>query len=65
MRSTFTQAGGKCIKVRWGLPGQGKSGGLRLAIVVYCERRHVKICGAWKRRSDPSDAEFTEATKGA
>lgn len=65
MRSTFTQAGGKCLKVRWGLPGQGKSGGLRLAVVVYCERRHVKLCGAWRRNADPSDTEFAAATKGA
>ena len=64
MRSTFTASGGKCLKVRWGLPGGGKSGGLRLAVVVYCEQKHVKICGAWLRREDPSDADFDAATMG-
>ncbi len=59
-----TTAGGKCLKVRWGLPGHGKSGGLRLAVVAYCEERRVKIAGAWLRRDEPGDAEFSTATQG-
>ena len=65
MRSTLTDAGGKCLKVRWGVPGGGKSGGLRLAVVVYCRERCVKLCGAWKRIDDPSDVEFADAVRGA
>lgn len=61
MASSNTPRGGKCLKVRWGLPGSGKSGGLRLALVVYCEMREVKVVGAWTRRDDPSDAEFGSA----
>lgn len=53
--------GGKCLKVRWALPGSGKSGGLRLAVVVYCEERVVKIAGAWVRKDDPEDPEFNHA----
>ena len=28
---------GKLLKVRWLLPGSGKSGGLRFAVVAFCE----------------------------
>ena len=65
MPSTLTGKGGRCLKVRWGLPGKGKSGGLRLAIVVYCERKHVKLCGAWRRNTDPSDTDFESAISDA
>ncbi|MBK9386935.1 MAG: hypothetical protein IPN34_19140 [Planctomycetes bacterium] len=61
MSSQHTAAGGKCLKVRWGLSGSGKSGGLRLAIVVYCDARLVKLVGAWRRRADPGDDEFEDA----
>lgn len=64
MKSSQRAAGGKCLKVRWGVPGGGKSGGLRLAIVAYCAEKRVTIAGAWNRIADPSDAEFEEATQG-
>lgn len=35
MRASNTQAGGRCLKVRWAVRGGGKSGGFRLAIVAY------------------------------
>lgn len=57
--------GGKCLKIRWLLPGGGKSGGLRIAAVAYCETRVVKLAGAWMRRDDPSDADFTDAFAAA
>ena len=57
-------ASGKCLKVRWAMPGGGKSGGLRLAVVVYCEQRRVQLAGAWIRRDDPSNADFEEAFSG-
>lgn len=53
--------GGKKFKVRWALPGGGKSGGLRLAVVVYCQRKYVKIAGAWIRKDDPDDGDFEQA----
>ena len=56
-----TGPGGKCLKVRWGTPGGGKSGGLRLAVVVYCAEKRVKFAGAWMRADGPSDKEFEEA----
>lgn len=56
---------GKGLKVRWNLPGEGKSGGLRLAIVAYCERRTVVVCEAFRRRSNPSDDDFREAMSNA
>jgi hypothetical protein len=65
MSSKFTELGGKCLKVRWGVPGCGKSGGLRLAVVVYCDQKRVKLAGAWNRSSDPSDSDFEEATRDA
>ena len=33
-----TPSGGKILKVRWGLPGRGKRGGLRLVVVAYCKK---------------------------
>lgn len=60
-----TPAGGKCLKVRWAIPGRGKSGSLRIAVVAYCDDRKVKLAGAWVRKDDPGDAEFEAATAGA
>jgi hypothetical protein len=57
--------GGKKLKVRWALPGGGKSGGLRLAVVAFCQRRLVRIAGAWARKEDPGDADFEEAFERA
>ena len=58
-----TPAGGKILKVRWGLPGQGKSGGLRLCVVAYCDELRVTIAEAFVRKDNPSDAAFEQATK--
>lgn len=52
---------GKGLKVRFGFPGCGKSGGLRLAVLAFCERRVVKIAGAWRRKEDPEDEDFRKA----
>jgi hypothetical protein len=56
-----TPKGGKALKVRWGLPGRGKSGGLRLCFAVYCAEKRVILAQAFKRAGDPQDAEFQEA----
>lgn len=58
-----TPGGGKILKVRWGLPGQGKSGGLRLAVVAYCEEKRVVIAEAFLRKTDPSDDDFSSAVQ--
>lgn len=58
-----TPAGGKILKVRWALPGQGKSGGLRLAVVAYCEQKRVVIAEAFLRRTDPSSEDFFSAVQ--
>jgi hypothetical protein len=52
---------GKILKVRWMTPGCGKSGGLRLAIVVYCESFKVVLCRGFLRNTEPSGAEFDAA----
>jgi hypothetical protein len=62
IKSSLTAKGGKVLKVRWATPGSGKSGGLRLAVIVYCEQKLVKVAGAWHRRDDPSDEDFLAAT---
>jgi len=59
-----TPAGGKILKVRWALPGCGKSGGLRLAVVVYCKERKVVIADAFIRSDDPPTQAFLDATSG-
>ena len=51
----------KGLKMRWMLPGHGKSGGLRLAIAAYCDERRVVLCASFARKDDPGDSEFTEA----
>lgn len=57
--------GGKSLKVRWQLPGCGKRGGLRLAVVAHCELRVVTLCGAWVRKDDPTDEDFQSAISSA
>lgn len=54
-------AGGKALKVRWGYPGCGKRGGLRLVVVANCETRTAVVSGCWLRKEDPTDAEILEA----
>lgn len=51
----------KHFKVRWALPGGGKSGGLRLAVAVDCGARKVVIAGAWVRKDDPSNSDVDQA----
>lgn len=46
-------AGGKGLKVRWGWPGCGKSGGMRICAVAYCDARRVYILDAEMRRDRP------------
>ena len=53
--------GWKAFKVRWGFPGSGKSGGMRLAVVVNCDVRRVKVAGAWWRSDNPGESEFCKA----
>jgi len=51
-----TPKGGKVLKMRWAFPGCGKSGGLRLVVVAYCDKRRVVIAeGVARRDSLPSE----------
>lgn len=56
-----TPCGDRAFKVRWKVPGAGKSGGLRLAIVAKCPSRHIVVAAAWPRDTDPDDADFAAA----
>ena len=60
-----TKNGNKILKVRWGLPGQGKSGGLRLAFVTRCAERVIILAAICQRREDPSTEMFLEAAESA
>ena len=42
--------GAKLLKTRLALPGCGKSGGLRLEYLVWCEEKRVKLSSATLRR---------------
>jgi len=53
--------GGKILKVRWALPGAGKSGGLRIIVVVYCDEKKVVLAEAFKRRTDPTPEEVADS----
>ncbi|MCB9872264.1 MAG: hypothetical protein H6837_20585 [Planctomycetes bacterium] len=63
MRSGVPNAKG--LKVRFGYPGCGKSGGLRLAVLAYCSDHLVKIAGAWIRREDPDDDDLDDAFRSS
>ena len=52
---------GKLLKVRWMIPGSGKSGGLRFAIVAFCDSMKVVLCRVWVRKDEPSGADFDAA----
>lgn len=58
-----TPRGGKILKVRWALPGQGKSGGLRLVVVAYCKEKRVVVAEAFLRNTDPDTEDFFDAVK--
>ena len=58
-----TPKGGKRFKVRWGYPGRGKSGSLRLCIAVYCDERRVVIAQAFWRNENPQATDFEQATE--
>ena len=64
-RIDTTKGGGKVMKVRWALPGTGKRGGLRMAIVVYCDVKRVVVAESFIRKDDPTDKEFTDAAAQA
>ena len=53
--------GWKAFKVRWGYPGCGKSGGVRLAVIVNCADLRVKLVGAWWRADNPGESDFKAA----
>jgi hypothetical protein len=53
--------GGRAFKVRWKIPGLGKSCGLRLAIIAMCPEKRIVVAGAWARDTDPQDSEFDDA----
>lgn len=54
-------AGGKGLKVRWSVPGRGKSSSLRIGIVAFCRARTVHIVHGSFRKNDPSPDEFRQA----
>ncbi len=56
-----TPSGAKAFKMRWMYPGCGKSGGLRLAILMWCNERKVVVVGMWERRDEPSPDAFAHA----
>ena len=50
-----TAKGGKVLKVRWGTPGCGKSGGIRLVVVAYCDELRVEIAEGVARKDSLPD----------
>jgi hypothetical protein len=57
--------GWKILKVRWALPGSGKSGSLRLVLLVHCELRRVHVAEAFVRKDDPKSSEVMDAARNA
>lgn len=58
-----TPKGGKVLKVRWALPGTGKSGSLRLVVVAYCDEKRVHIAQAFRRSDNPTDDDVRDAVE--
>lgn len=56
-----TQPGWKCLKVRWAPPGQGKSGGYRMAVAIHLDQGKVNVLQLWPRSSNPGNAQFAPA----
>lgn len=56
-----TAAGGKLFKARLGMPGEGKSGGLRIHLALHCEDRECHVLMAQRRR-DTSQADQNVAS---
>lgn len=56
-------AGCKLLKVRWLRPGEGKRGGFRLAVGVWCDERRVRIGGLFQRKTEPTDDELRAALR--
>jgi len=48
----YKPEGGKVLKVRWALPGSGKSGSLRLVVVACCDEKRVQNRPVCLDRSD-------------
>lgn len=70
MGSTICPIGGggngeHWFKVRWSLPGRGKSRSLRLAIAVSMSDRIVRIAFIARRGEDPKIEEITAALEEA
>jgi len=57
-----TEGGAKVLKVRWALPGGGRSGGLRLGFLAYCEERKI-VLGYGRARRDSNDTTLLEALR--
>lgn len=55
--------GGRVLKVRWALPGGGKSSSLRLVVVAYCDDKRVVIAEGTMRKNDPSKAWVKQIVK--
>jgi len=58
-----TPNGGKVLKVRWALPGRGKSGSLRLVVVAYCDEKRVHVAQAFRRSDNPTDDDVRDAVE--
>lgn len=59
-----TPGGGKILKVRWAMSGQGKSGGLRMIFGAHCEELRITIAAAWFRRDYPHNNVVEEVISG-
>jgi hypothetical protein len=55
--------GGKGFKVRYLLPGKGKSGGLRLGVLAICSKMVVKVAFAQERQDEPKTSDLESAFK--
>lgn len=52
----------KALKVRAAEPGGGQSGGLRVIVTVFCDRREVHVKSVRRKRSSPkpTTAQYVE-----
>ena len=55
--------GKKLLKVRWALPGRGKSGGLRIILSIDCKHRRCTLLRALERVDEPTSKDIDLAAK--
>ena len=53
------------LKIRFRLPGKGKSHALRLVVITYCDDHNVVVAESYHRKDDPKTSTMIKAARRA